>query len=89
LLKFLIGLVFVFLQLKNSSSYSREQMVTIFILVLVTKIALVCTSIRNIFLTVQTMCESERIKQLSNAIRIIPDFPSPGILFRFVITCNC
>ena len=36
------------------------------------------------FFLYRAMCESERIKQLSDAIRLIPDFPSPGILFRFL-----
>ena len=40
------------------------------------------------FLTVQieTMSESERITRLSDAIGLIPDFPSPGVLFRFDFT---
>jgi len=42
-----------------------------------------CISTAFLF-TVQTMCECERIKQLSDAIRLIPDFPSPGILFRYI-----
>jgi len=46
--------------------------------------------VRCLLLTVETMCESERIKQLSDAIRLIPDFPSPGVLFRFTkITYSC
>jgi len=38
----------------------------------------------HVFLIVETMCESERIRQLSDAIRQFPDFPSPGVIFRFV-----
>lgn len=32
------------------------------------------------------MCEPERIKRLSDAIRIIHDFPSPGIAFRDIFS---
>jgi len=38
-----------------------------------------------LILTLQIMCDSERVKQLSDAIRLIPDFPSPGIIFRFIL----